>query len=227
MCGKFTQMYSWREVVDFSQPLDAHADDRPSPDDDGGNDSEETVTPMRSASVLHLKAEGFRGVTQMRWGWSKSISVVRYERPDYIHARAETIDARPTFRDAFRQRRSILVVRTFNEGAELPNGKTKQHVITPNDGRPVGIAAIWNLESRDDGPFYSFVMATVGANKLISTITDRMPAVLQHDDWPKWLGEEPGSAEEVKALLRPIEGDWTMRPQEKSPKTQRPMGLFQ
>jgi len=182
---------------------------------------------MWPASVLHLNAEGVRRCAAlMRWGWSKPAPAGRYERPDYIHARAETIDTRPTFRDAFAHRRSILVVRTFNEGEELPNGKTKQYVITPNDGQPVGIAAIWNLGTREDGPFYSFVMVTVDANRLIGTITDRMPAILQNDDWPKWLGEDPASSEELKALLRPFEGDWTMRPQEKPLKPQQAPGLF-
>ena len=41
---------------------------------------------------------------------------------------------------------------------------------------------IWDLEAREDGPFYSFVMVTVPANALIGTITDRMPAVVQLND---------------------------------------------
>ncbi len=53
-----------------------------------------------------------------------------------------------------------------------------------------------------------------------------MPAILQYDDWPKWMGEDPASSEELKALLRPFEGDWTMRPQEKPPKPQQLPGLF-
>jgi putative SOS response-associated peptidase YedK len=30
-----------------------------------------------------------------------------------------------------------------------------------------------------------------------------MPVILAEADWPKWLGEEPASEEELKALLRP------------------------
>ncbi|MFA5955081.1 hypothetical protein [Hyphomicrobium sp.] len=47
-----------------------------------------------------------------------------------MHVRSETIDRRPTFDNAFAHGRVILVVHTFNEGEELPNGKTKQWVIT-------------------------------------------------------------------------------------------------
>jgi putative SOS response-associated peptidase YedK len=112
-------------------------------------------------------------------------------------------------------------VRTFNEGGELPNGKTQQHVVTPNDGKPIGIAVIWQMETRDSRPRYSFVMATVPPNQLIGAITDRMPAVLEETDWPAWLGEEEASVGELKALLRAFEGDWTMQPQEK-PRKSRP-----
>jgi putative SOS response-associated peptidase YedK len=85
---------------------------------------------------------------------------------------------------------------------------------------------IWDLEAREDGPFYSFVMVTVPANALIGTITDRMPAVVQLNDWPKWLGVEDVSAEERKAMFRPSEGDWTMRPQEKPAKPRPKAGFF-
>ena len=49
-----------------------------------------------------------------------------------MHVRSEIVDTRRTFAHAFR--RGILMVHTFNEGEELPNGKTKQWVVTPNDG---------------------------------------------------------------------------------------------
>ena len=32
---------------------------------------------------------------------------------------------------------------------------------------------------------------------------DRMPVILAEYDWPKWLGEEPASEQELLALLKP------------------------
>jgi putative SOS response-associated peptidase YedK len=58
-------------------------------------------------------------------------------RPKHIHVRSETIDQRRTFGRAFAHAPGILMLHTFNEGEELPNGKTKQWVITPNDGQPL------------------------------------------------------------------------------------------
>jgi putative SOS response-associated peptidase YedK len=38
-------------------------------------------------------------------------------------------------------------------------------------------------------------------------IHDRMPVILAEEDWAKWLGEEPGTNAELKALLVPLKDD--------------------
>ena len=207
MCGKFTQMMSWGELVTLAELVGAPA--APA----------ETVTPMRFAAVIRLGAAGKRETARMRWGlvprWAKDPAT-----SPFIHARAETLDERRAFRDAFFHRRGLVVVRTFNEGKEIAPRKTEQHVVTPRDGKPLAIAVIWERwGEKHGGALESFAMVTVPANTLIGTITGRMPAVISPEDWAKWLGEEAAGAGELKAMLRPFEGDWTM---EAAPKTKRP-----
>jgi putative SOS response-associated peptidase YedK len=196
MCGKFTQLATWREVVAFSQPLTA------SPI--------ETVTPMGFAHVIHLH-EAQRVARLMRWGFPDTGRNAP-DRPKHIHARCETIDTLPTFADAFARRRGIVLVQSFNEGEDLPNGKKKQWTITPCDGRPLAIAVIWQDYLRRDlaAPIPMFAMATTPANRSIAPITDRMPALLREEDWALWLGKTEAPLAEVKALLRPYEdgGAW-------------------
>jgi putative SOS response-associated peptidase YedK len=141
----------------------------------------------------------------------------------FIHARAETIDEKPTFRDDFYHRRGILPVHTFNEGEELTPRKTLQYVITPRDGLPVGIAVIWDAWMAPNGtPLVTYAMVTVPANNLIGKITDRMPAVVQPEHWAKWLGEQPATIGELKALLVPLEGDWDMKAAGRPPPPSKP-----
>ena len=61
-------------------------------------------------------------------------------------------------------------------------------------------------------------MVTVASNSLIATLpTDRMPAVLDREDWAIWLGEEAASPERVKACLKTQEGvRWTMAKEERA-----------
>lgn len=210
MCGKFTQLYSWRDVHAFSQPLA-----------DPGDPGELVVsTPMCLANIMRLRADGERELVAMRWGFAgKDDSTPA--RPKHMHARAETVDRLRTFAHGFAHARGILMVHTFNEGEELPSGKTKQWVITPNDGQPIALAVI--CEEWQNGPqrLETFVQVTVPANTLISRITDRMPAVLPRATWPAWLGETQASPAEVKALLQTYEdgGAWTMTEQ---PTNRRP-----
>ncbi len=214
MCGKFTQMMSWGEYVRLADLLGLPSDG-PS----------EIGTPMRFANVIALDENRRRRTVRMRWGlvppWEKDPNKIR----GTIHARAETIDQKRSFMNAFADRRGLLVVKTFNEGKELPSGKTEQYVITPRDGKPAAIAVIWERwGEQHGGSLLTFAMVTVPANTLIGTITDRMPAVIQPADWGKWLGEDPATAAELKALLQPFEGDWDMHAaaNDKSPPPKKP-----
>ena len=215
MCGKFTQMYSWQEVHAFSQPLGAA----------NGTDQVVISTPMRPARIMRLDAGGKRELIEMRWGFAGRDDTAP-TRPRHIHARGETVDMLPTFAQAFASARGILMVHTFNEGEELPSGKTKQWVIAPQDGQPIAIAVICEEWLNGADGLHTFVQVTTPANTLISRITDRMPAILPRETWPTWLGETDASRADVKELLRTYEdgGNWTMTEQasSKPPRQARP-----
>ena len=214
MCGKFTQMMSWGEL----HSLAAILGQAPVP-----NEVPETVTPMRFATLLVLDNLGRRNSVRMRWGFVPSREKTALGPPKFIHARAETIDSKPTFRDAFAHRRGLLIVESFNEGEEIGPRKTRQYVLRAGDSAPVAIAAIWERWSQPgENSLLTFAMVTVPPNALIGTITERMPALLPQSDWPKWLGEEPAEIDELKALLRPYEGALDMVPSGAPPPPPRP-----
>lgn len=214
-------MASWRDVHAFSQPLVE-------------TDSEVVSTPMRFANIIRLNEAGEREVVSMRWGFAGK-GDQNPSRPKHMHVRSETIERLPTFANAFRRGRGILVVHTFNEGEELPNGKTKQWVITPKDGKPIAIAVICEKWTNGNEALDTFIQVTTPANALIAKITDRMPAILRSEDWEVWLGERQGSPADVKAVLRTFDdgGNWTMTEQiglarkaKTSKKDQGQTGLF-
>jgi putative SOS response-associated peptidase YedK len=211
MCGKFVQMKDWEAMVELAELVLSTS-----------HGLSETITPMRVASVIRLNADGKREVARMRWAFVPANAADQNIGTQFIHARAETIEEKPTYRDAFFNRRGLVIVRTFNEGKEITPTKTEQHVITPRDGKPLAIAVIW--ERWRKMPLESFAMVTTAANALIGTITDRMPAVIAPEHWGRWLGEEPASVDELKAILKPFEGDWDMEAaaRAKSPSPKKP-----
>lgn len=218
MCGKFTQVEWWADIDGFSQPIDEIPDDAPVA----------ISTPMRLAKVIRVGEDGRREQIPMRWGFSKPENPAF--KPDHMHARAETIDTRPTFAEAFAERRGIIVVSSFNEGEEQPNGKTKQWVIQSKARKLIAIAVIWQEWVGDQGSEPTFVMATTLPNPLIARITDRMPAILRSQDWAAWLGETDASLKDVKALLRMFDEDgaWEMSEQaaKKAAEPKPQMDLF-
>jgi putative SOS response-associated peptidase YedK len=213
MCGKFTQLYSWQDIHAFSRFLDGVTVE---------GDAPVVATPMRFASILRLNEAGARVMVQMRWGFAGKDDP-NPGKPRHMHARAETIERLPTFAPAFAHARGILMVDTFNEGEELPNGRTKQWVITPRDRQPIALAVICKQWRNGAETLDTFVQVTVPANTLISRITDRMPAILPRAAWAAWLGETDAAPPDIKALLATYEdgGNWTMTPQLPVPKPSR------
>jgi putative SOS response-associated peptidase YedK len=204
MCGKFTQNLGWGALVELADLIAA------------SSDPTETVTPMRFAAIIRRGEDGRRETARMRWGFVPSRERDPSAGPHHIHARAEGIETKPTFKEAFFQRRGLLIVSSFNEGKNISPTRRVQHVVTPRDGLPLAIAVIWERwgEPRA-GALLSFAMVTVPANTLIGRIADRMPAVIARDDWAKWLGEEPAPFDTLKAMLTPFDGDWDMQPEGK------------
>jgi putative SOS response-associated peptidase YedK len=216
MCGKFTAMASWAEATSVAEARAGGGE--------AGNDGAIAYRVMNNLPVILWDAEaGRRRVAMMRWGFPHRDDP---RRPDPIHARAETIDQKRTFRDAFLGgQRGIVLVKTFNEAPD----SGVQHIIAP--GAAVsGIAFLW----RRFGDLLACVMVTVPANRLIATLpTDRMPAVLAEADWAVWLGEEEASPEQVKACLKTVEDiRWTMTEEQRTARPRRkptlsdPGGLF-
>jgi putative SOS response-associated peptidase YedK len=228
MCGKFTALASWSEVVAFSQPLTSDASD-------ATIDQSLTFRVMSALPVIIWdRDKAKRRVVQMGWGFPDPND---WRRPKPVHARAESIDTTRAFAEAFRDgQRGIVLVKTFNEAPDV-TGPTIQHTITPGDEPAIGIAFVWRRFQITDmpGPLVACCMVTVPANKLIASLpTDRMPAVLSPEDWAKWLGEVPASPEAVKSCLKTVEGvRWTMAKEERVKKAKRgkptvsdPTGLF-
>lgn len=216
MCGKFTAMFSYAEVHAFSSVFIKSKEER-----EAEADQEITFRVMSNLALLVWDKEAQeRKILRARWGFPHRSD---WRRPDPIHARSETIDEKVTFKNAFLDgQRGIVLVKTFNEAPDI-EGPTIQHTITPDTDKS-GIAMLWRkFDVGAAAPLFACVMVTVPANKLISGLpTDRMPAILDPADWSKWIGEEPASVDELKGMLKTVEGiKWQMNREEKKATTKR------
>ena len=147
--------------------------------------------------------EGQRSLDVMRWGlipyWAKDIKIGF----STINARAEEIDTKPAFREAFRQRRCLVPLDNFYEWAKTPTGK-QPYAIGLKDGGLMAMAGLWETWRSSEGErIRSFTIATTTPNELCAQLHNRMPVVLKPEVWPMWLGEEPAEPAHLKALLAP------------------------
>jgi putative SOS response-associated peptidase YedK len=157
-----------------------------------------------------------RGLTVMRWGlvpfWAKDIKVGFSN----INAKAEGIETKPAFREAFRQRRCLVPVDNFYEWIKTATGK-QPYAIALADRQIMALAGIWETWRSPAGErIRTFAIITTEPNELCGEIHNRMPAVFAPEAWPVWLGEEPAEVPELKAVLAPYASDemiaWPVSP---------------
>lgn len=139
-----------------------------------------------------------------RWGlipfWAKDMSI-GYKM---INAKAETIREKPSFRNAFKNRRCLVLSNGFYEWKK-DTDKTPYRIMMKG-GIPFAMAGIWEKWGSPEGEIiHSFSIITTGPNSLTEMIHDRMPVILRSEDEKKWLGNE--TEETLMDLLRPYPAD--------------------
>ena len=127
------------------------------------------------------------------------------------NARSESVAEKPSFRTAWRHRQlAIIPVQAFFE-PNYETGKAVRWRIERADGRPFGLAGLWESRTTKDGDrWWSFTMLTINANghPLMQRFhkpgdEKRSVVVLHEDDWKSWLEAE--REEEVRAFLNPFD----------------------
>ena len=139
----------------------------------------------------------------MRWGlvpfWAKDIKVGFSN----INAKAETVDMRPAFREAFTRRRCLVPFDCFYEWKKL--GKDREpYAVALADRRLMAMAGLWEAWRSPVGErVRSFAIVTTTPNELLAPLHDRLPVILAPESWPIWLGEKSADLRPLKSLLKP------------------------
>ena len=175
MCGRYA-LQSNSEVVALQFGLESLPDFAPRND----------IAPM--APVLIVKREG---AALARWGlvprWSQDAAI----GPKLINARAETLAAKHSFRNAYHRRRCLVPASGFYEWKR--EGKLKQRFyIPPADGELFAFAGLWDTWRGME----SCTIVTTEANAAMRSIHERMPVIVAREHYAGWLHGEEG-------LLRP------------------------
>lgn len=181
MCGRFTQLYSWQDLVAAYRILDqAPLNLEP----------RYNIAPTQQIDIVLPEGAGHR-VARARWGlvpmwWKKELR----ELPSTINARAETVAEKPMFRSAYKARRCIIPASGFYEWTG-PKSARLPWYISAADGKPMSFAGLWE-KFRDPGTGEEALSATIivcPANGFMGSIHDRIPVILNPADVDAWMAE--------------------------------------
>lgn len=164
------------------------------------------IAPTQNVAVVRNRG-GARELVAMRWGiipkWMKP---QKNGKPPagWINARGETAAEKPAFRAAFKRRRCLVLASDFYEWAKLDDDSKQPYLLAPADGRTMGFAGLWETWCPPDGgELHTVTILTTAPNAMMAEIHDRMPVILDPEDFDRWMRTEEENAGELVELLRP------------------------
>ncbi|MDB4936492.1 MAG: hypothetical protein JWP87_3464 [Labilithrix sp.] len=156
------------------------------------------VLAVRRASSSSAREPETRELAMLRWGlvpWSKDGK----PKSKTIQARIETIARAPTYREAFRMRRCLVIVDGFYEWSGTGQHRHPHHVRLESK-KPFAIGGIWDVFQADDGSLLeSCAVVTTPAQGPIAALHDRMPLVLDDESRERWMTASPDEAQRMIA----------------------------
>ena len=176
------------------------------------------IAPTREIYFVRNGADNVRTLATASWGiiapWSKDSSAALRSQSQAINARSESVDEKPTFRSAFRNRRCLIPADGYYEWAtELGPFKPKQpfyisHEEWSSKRKSLVFAGIWDRWVSSDGKVVdSAAIITRPAVGFLATVHSRMPTFLPEDRWDDWLDRSIQDVNEIRNLMDVAEPD--------------------
>lgn len=158
------------------------------------------VAPTQEIPILRVGRDGERELVMARWGlvpfWSKELP-----KKPFINARCETVSTAPMFREAFARRRALIPATGFFEWQKRASGR-QPYRFRRKDLDPFAFAGLWEFCRIGETAIVSAAIIVGAPNPLVEPVHDRMPVILDPDDYDRWLDRET-PVEKLKRMLKP------------------------
>lgn len=195
MCGRFA-FHSPREAVLAAFGVQFPFDLEP----------RYNIAPSQQVAAIRRAGDGAAEGVSLRWGlvpfWAREPGIGNR----LVNARAETLAAKPAFRNALRRRRCVILASGFYEWRSAGKGPKTPCYIAPHDGRPMAFAGLWERWEKGEAPLETCTIITTDANRSLRAIHDRMPVILAPDALRLWL-DPAQPPESLGSLLAPAPED--------------------
>lgn len=194
MCGRFVQNFQFETLQKNFNIRTIASDIIPN----------YNVAPAQEILTI-IKHDNENKLEKLHWGlvpfWAKDISIGSL----MINARVETVSSKPSFRNAFKNRRCLIPANAFYEWKGEKGNKQPYYVYIPS-GEPFAFAGLWETwtdkETDDESVYKSCTIITTGASHSIRELHNRMPVILDRKVYEKWLDVEMQDPKELETILR-------------------------
>jgi len=212
MCGRFTAMFSWDELVTlYADFIDAMAVEAAR--QEGDLPARYNIAPTQP--VLVIRRDGATGVPQtMRWGlvpgWVKDPN----DFPLLINARSETMAEKASFRNSLKNQRCLVPANGYYEWRKNADGTKTPFYITRADGELMLFAGLFATWMGPDGEeMDSVAIVTRPAQGELRDIHERTPAILGDRTAADWLDTARVNAPAADRLIAELSaGEFVARP---------------
>jgi len=196
MCGRIVLKAPSRQVAEeFELPNEPVLEER------------YNIAPTEPVAVVRTDAQGVRHCDTLQWGLIPPWSTDPRVGAKMFNARSETVTDKPSFREAFAQRRCLVPVSGFYEWKKQDNAKLPYY-FSSGDHRLLGLAGLWERWEFPGGKVLeSCSVLTTAANQFMRRFHHRMPVILAPADHARWLATDPGQSEALRELLVPAAED--------------------
>ena len=164
------------------------------------------VAPTQPVPIIRQhRKEPRRELSLVRWGlipwWAKDAS----NSALMINARSETAATKPAFRDALKSKRCIVPADGFYEWRKTRSGK-QPFCFEVNDGDLFAFAGLWDRWKYPDGKAVETCsILTTAPNAVTSAVHDRMPVILDPNNYDLWLDPGFTDVNAESELLKPYD----------------------
>lgn len=166
------------------------------------------IAPTQYIATVRADGQGARGLAMLYWGlvpsWAKEKSI----GARMINARGETLREKPSFRNAYKRRRCLVLADGYYEW-QRSGGVKQPYFMSFASGEPFGIAGLWESwrDPVSGEPLESCCLVTTAPAASVAHVHDRMPVIVPAPAYPEWLDPRNADVERLDRLLVPWAGD--------------------